>query len=300
VRSQTATDVMDGETREPEDQGFAGRSVVTFESRRAAEMASLIERHGGIPVSAPALREVALEQNEDALAFARGLRGGAFDVVILMTGTGTRALADEVNPEMDRAAFAQALGGVPKLIVRGPKPAAALRALGVHDFAAVPEPNTWREVLAAALGEGLLPGQRVAVQEHGAPSTELYAALERAGAVVTRVRVYKWALPEDTAPLRRALGAIAVAVAPIALFTSRAQVEHALAVADEEGIAPAVRERLRRGLLASIGPVCSEALRAEGLEPDVEPEHPKMGHLVKTAAARAAAILSAKGGREKF
>jgi uroporphyrinogen-III synthase len=109
------------------------------------------------------------------------------------------------------------------------------------------------------------------------------------------VRVYKWALPEDTAPLRRALRAIAVAVAPIALFTSRAQVEHALTVAEEEGIAPAVRERLRRGLVASIGPVCSEALRAEGLEPDVEPEHPKMGHLVKTASARAAAILSAKG-----
>jgi uroporphyrinogen-III synthase len=41
--------------------------------------------------------------------------------------------------------------------------------------------------------------------------------------------------------------------------------------------------------------VCSEALRAEGLEPDLEPEHPKMGHLVKAAAERAAAILEEKG-----
>lgn len=288
---------MDGDQQQPAEQGFGGRSVVTFESRRAAEMASLIARHGGVPVSAPALREVALEGNGEALAFARDLRNGSYDLVILMTGTGTRALADEVAPELDRAAFTDALRALPasSLIARGPKPAAALRELGVREMTVVPEPNTWREVLAAAVARGSLAGARIAVQEHGAPSADLYAALEREGARVTPVRVYKWALPEDTAPLRRALRDIAEGRAAIALFTSRAQVEHAVAVAEEEGIAAAVKDRLGRGLVASIGPVCSEALRGEGLPPDVEPEHPKMGHLVKAAAERAGAILAQRG-----
>ncbi len=274
-------------------QGFAGRSVVTFESRRAAEMASLIARHGGVAVSAPALRELKIEENPAARAFAQRLARGEWDVVILLTGVGTRALLDEIAPELDRLTFAAALGRA-LTIARGPKPAQVLRELGVAGFVTVPEPNTWREVLAALEARGPLAGLRVAVQEHGAPSLDLYEALARKGAQVTAVPVYKWALPEDTAPLRAALHAIAEQRARIVLFTSRSQVEHAFAVAAEERIAAAVKSALHRGLVASIGPVCSEALRAEGLTPDLEPTHPKMGHLVKESAQRATSILESK------
>ena len=156
----------------------------------------------------------------------------------------------------------------------------------------MPEPNTWREVADRVSPAA---GRRVAIQEHGAPSAELYEALRQGGAAVTPVPVYRWALPEDTGPLRRALHLVAEGGAEIALFTSRAQVEHAFAVAAEEGVADRVKDRLRRGVIASIGPVCTEALRAEELVPDVEPDHPKMGHLVKAAAERAAGVLAAKG-----
>jgi uroporphyrinogen-III synthase len=257
-------------------------------------MASLIERHGGVPVSAPTMREIAIDGNPAALAFARDLREGAFDLVILMTGVGTRALLEEIAPELDRAAFTAALGRVPLVVARGPKPASVLRELGFTSFVTVPAPNTWREVAAAIEARGPIAGKRVAVQEHGAPSHELYDRLRALGATVTAIPVYRWALPEDTTPLRRALHALAAGEVEIALFTSRAQVENALAIAAEEQLDAAVRERLRRGVLASIGPVCTEALRAEGLAPDLEPEHPKMGHLVKAAAERAAAILHTK------
>lgn len=272
---------------------FGGRLVVGFESRRAAEMASLIERHGGRAVSAPSLREVALEQPAAALPFAEALGAGRIDVVVLMTGVGTRGLVEAVAPVLDRSAFAAALART-TVVVRGPKPAAVLRELGVTGFVTVPGPNSHREVLGVLEGLGALAGRRVAVQEYGAPNRALVEALEGRGAEVVPVAVYRYALPEDTGPLRRALHGVAEGEIEIALFTSRAQVEHALLVAGEEGIEERVRARLGRGLVGSVGPVCSEALRLEGLPPDVEPEHPKMGHLVKEAAARSAAILQAK------
>ncbi|WP_437333030.1 uroporphyrinogen-III synthase [Sorangium sp. So ce394] len=289
---------------------FAGRRVITFESRRAAEMASLIQRYGGVPVTAPTLREVPIERNERALDFARRLAGAELDLVILMTGVGTRALVAEAAPALDPghggdgapdadagaqgvSLMAAALSSV-QLVVRGPKPAAALRELGVTRFVTVPEPNTWREIIEVVRGLGDLSGKRIAVQEHGAPSHELYAGLEAAGARVTPVPVYRWALPEDTSALRQALRLLADGGAAITLFTSRAQVEHALLVAAEEGLVDRLRAGLARGMVASIGPVCTEALRAEGIEPDVEPEHPKMGHLVRAAAVRSGEVLARK------
>jgi uroporphyrinogen-III synthase len=283
-----------GSAPKPPAKGFGGRAVVTFESRRAAEMASLVVRHHGAPIPAPTLREVPLTENAEAIAFARALAAGEIDGVVLMTGTGTRALVEEIASVLDRVAFAAALARVPLVVARGPKPALVLRELGVPRFVTVPEPNTWREVARAVADRAPLAGRRIAVQEHGAPSTELYEELRRGGAVVTPVPVYRWALPEDTAPLRAALHAIVAGRAHIALFTSRAQVEHVFAVAAEEQIAEPLRRALSGGMVASIGPVCTEALRAEGLEPDLEPEHSKMGHLVKAAAERSLAILEAK------
>lgn len=277
------------------DQGFGGLEVVTFESRRAAEMASLVERNHGAPLTAPTLREVPLTENAGAIAFARDLAAGAVDGFVLMTGVGTRALVEEIASVLDRSAFAAALAGVRLLVARGPKPAVVLRELGVSGFVTVPEPNTWREVARAVTERGPIAGLKIAVQEHGAPSTELYEELRRHGAVVTPVPVYRWALPEDTAPLRSALHAIVAGRARIALFTSRAQVEHVFAVAAEEQIAEPLRGALSRGVVASIGPVCTEALRVEGLEPDLEPDLSRMGHLVKAAAGRSASILAAKG-----
>lgn len=280
-------------------EGFGGLPVVSFESRRAAEMASLVERHGGFPISAPALREVRSPPSPETLAFAERLDAGAFDFVLLLTGVGTRALADEVAAVLPRDRLVAALART-RVIARGPKPAAVLREFGLPGFLAVPSPNTYREVLATldgAFGEAGLAGKQMAVQEYGVPNDALYDGLRARGVHVTPVRVYTWALPEDTGPLRAALGKLARGEANIALFTTRAQVENALLVAADEGLEAEVRAALATGVVGSIGPVCSDTLRAEGLPPDVEPDNPKMGHLVKEAAARSLAILAAKAAR---
>ena len=273
--------------------GFGGLRVVAFESRMAQPTATLIARHGGRPISAPSMREIPLEANHEALAFAERLFRGEFDLVILLTGVGTRTLAAAIETRHPRQRLVEALGRV-TLVARGPKPVAVLRELGVRDFIAVPEPNTWREILATLDQQAPVADRRVAVQEYGVPNWELVRELERRGAQVTRVPVYRWALPDDPEPLRRAVRAIAAGDADVLMFTNAGQVANVLRVAAEEGIEEALRNALDDMAVASIGPTCSEALKEQGIAVDVEPPHPKLAALVEEAAARAPEILRTK------
>jgi len=276
---------------------FAGLRVLVAESRRAREMASLVTTYGGTPLSAPSMREVPLESNTEAVAFANGLERGDYDVVVLLTGVGTRALVAVVEAVRgSRDAFLAALRRS-RVVARGPKPVAVLRELDVPIWMTAPEPNTWRDLLAAfdaRRDELSLEGLRVAVQEYGVANPELLAGLESRGARVTRVPVYQWALPEDLGPLRTAIRALVAGEVDVALFTTATQVVHLLRVAEDMGARADALEGLRRIAVASIGPTTSEELRRHGLDPDLESSHPKMGFLVREAAERAGAVLDAK------
>jgi uroporphyrinogen decarboxylase len=272
---------------------FGGLRVVAFESRMANEVATMIERRGGVPIIAPAMREVPLDDNHAALDFATRLLAQEIDIAIFLTGIGTRVLFDAMETRHQRAALVAALSRI-ITVARGPKPVRTLRDLGIQPSVVVPEPNTWRELLAALTGFVSLKGKRVAIQEYGVSNRELTAGLEARGADVTIVPVYRWTLPADRAPIRAALDAIASGHADVALFTSSNQVTNVIQLADAEGIGAEVRRGFSAIAVGSIGPVCSEQIRAYGLSVDFEPEHSKLGHLVKEAAARTAAILAAK------
>lgn len=276
--------------------GLAGLRVLSLESRRAAEMAKLIANYGGQPMVAPSMQEVPLESNKEALAFGRALVNGAFDVVVFLTGVGARALMRVLENEFTREAIVGALTHV-AVIVRGPKPAAALKELGVPVMLSVPEPHTWRELLTVldARADSLaVRGQRVAVQEYGAPNPELLAGLSERGAVVTRVPVYDWALPDDVGPLRNAVQAVARGEIDMALFTTSLQVMHLLRIASEMQVEEAVRAAFERIAVGSIGPMTSETLREQGIAVDFEPAHSKMGLLVGEAAQRARELVELK------
>jgi uroporphyrinogen-III synthase len=190
---------------------FAGLRVLSLESRRAQEMAKLISNFGGHPIVAPSMREVPLEENTDALDFAGAIKQGQLDMVIFLTGVGTRALTKVVETIYPRQEFVAALNKV-AVIARGPKPLAALRELGVRVSLTVPEPNTWRELLQVLDDnrESLpLPGSRVAVQEYGVSNPELLEGLAARGALLTSVPVYQWRLPEELGPLRHAVELLA-------------------------------------------------------------------------------------------
>jgi uroporphyrinogen-III synthase len=276
--------------------GFNGLRVLALESRRAKEIAQLIANNGGQPTVAPSTREVSSGPSAEELQFAADLLQDHFGAVIFMTGVGTRALGHAVEPLCSPAQFAAALSRT-KVVARGPKPVAVLRELGVPITLSVPEPNTWREILQALdqnPDKVPLPGQRVAVQEHGVPSPELYAGLKDRGAQVFPVHVYEWQLPEDTRPLRDAVTALTQDQIDIVLLTSSVQIQHLLRIAEEMKLRDEVLNALRRTVVASIGPVTSETLRGLRISVDLEPSHPKMGLLVKETADRRAELQRKK------
>jgi uroporphyrinogen-III synthase len=279
--------------------GFAGLRVLALESRRAPELAKLIVTYGGEPVVAPAMREVPLESNKEALDFAAALFAGEFGMVIFLTGVGTRALLGVVETVHDRGRYAAALQRV-KVVARGPKPVAALREIGITPTITAPEPNTWRELLAALDEAGgsreelRLRGVRVAVQEYGVSNPELLSGLRERGAIVTRVPVYQWALPDDCAPLRAAVKALAEGEIDAVLFTTSVQVAHLFQIAGEMKLEEPMLRGLKRVMVASIGPTTSEELQRRGIRADLEPSHPKMGFLVKEVAEQSAELLRKK------
>src|SRR5260370_18415578 len=126
---------------------FGGAQVLSLESRRSAEMAQLIRKQQGEPFVAPSMREAPLERNEEAFRFAEKLFAGEFDMVVLLTGVGTRLLGQVLGTRYPAARFAEGLRGL-TVVARGPKPLAVLREWNVPAALMAPEPNHWQGTLS--------------------------------------------------------------------------------------------------------------------------------------------------------
>jgi uroporphyrinogen-III synthase len=134
-------------------------------------------------------------------------------------------------------------------------------------------------------------GKHVAVQEYGVSNPELLRGLRERGALVTRVPIYQWDLPDDTGPLRAAVDAVIAGQVDVVLFTTGVQVQHLFQIAERCGKKDLLKIGLARVVKASIGPTTSEVLRSHDLLVDLETSHPKMGFLVKEAAEQSEALL---------
>jgi uroporphyrinogen-III synthase len=272
---------------------FNGLTVAAFESRMAAEIIRLIERHGGVPLVTPALREIPLDDNSAALKFGVQLTTERVDMLILLTGVGTTALFDLLKTRYPWSSIVAALKQT-ALVARGPKPVAALKAFGLQPTLTVPEPNTWIDLISTLDEYRPVKGLRVAVQEYGASNPDLLDALKQRGADVFQIPIYRWALPEDLRPLRQALNNIIDGKVSVLLITNAAQVDHVMQVLGKEGKVEPFRTALKKMVVASIGPTASERLRQYEWPIDLEPSHPKMGVLVKECAEQAQALIAEK------
>ena len=159
--------------------------------RKPIAPAELIRKQGGDPFVAPSMREAPVEENEEAFRFAERLFDGRFEMMILLTGVGTRQLNRLLATRFPETAFADALRRI-TLVARGPKPVAAFREMGLTAAIVAPEPNTSRELLDVLQSR---PERSIAVQEYGRSNPDLLDTLRARGHEVTTVRVYQYQLP---------------------------------------------------------------------------------------------------------
>ncbi|HEX4797756.1 MAG TPA: uroporphyrinogen-III synthase, partial [Burkholderiales bacterium] len=182
------------------------KTVAILESRLGNQLAELVEKHGGRAMLAPALAEV---PDVDNAAIARLV--GEFEsrppkIAIFQTGVGTRALFAATDSLGLTRRLLELLARC-VVVARGPKPTSALRVRDVRIDRSAKEPYTTVEVLDS-LRDVSLKGERVVVQRYGETNVELDRALRAKGAEVVEIPTYRWALPEDTAPLVQLIDAL--------------------------------------------------------------------------------------------
>jgi uroporphyrinogen-III synthase len=257
--------------------------VAILENRAGAHLAELIARRGGVPMLAPALEEVPDVDPESVASLIARWRVTAFKIVIFQTGVGTRALF-QATDSLGLTDELLRLLATAVVVVRGPKPVGELNARRVRIDIRASSPFTTDTVLEALAA---IPVDRVQVlvQRYGAGNQQLREALEARGAGVQEVATYRWALPADLKPLQDLLKSLAQSRVDAAVFTSAVQIHNLHAVAEIEGCAGELADRLNRLVVASIGPVCSRALREHGVKPTFEADPPKLGPLMSALEA---------------
>jgi uroporphyrinogen-III synthase len=252
--------------------------VAILETRTGAHLGELIARRGGVPVLAPALEEVPDVDSQAVAALLAGWRTDPFKIIIFQTGVGTRGLFQATDAAGLTGELLQYLSSS-VVVVRGPKPVGELNARNVRIDIRAATPFTTEMVLEAV---SVIPMQdaRVLVQRYGAANQLLREGLEKRGASVQEIATYRWALPADIRPLNQLLDALARSSIDAVVFTSAVQIHNLYAVAEQAGRSSDLATQLNRLVIASIGPVCSRALREHGVRPTFEADPPKLGPLV--------------------
>lgn len=279
------------------DKPLYGMTTVCFESRLSDSAAALLEKRGATVIRSPSMQEVPLKDHHEIFRFAEQLFGGGVDILICMTGVGTQILIDTLETRYKRSEILKRLRNL-TIVVRGPKPVRILKKMDVPFEVAAPEPNTWIELLDAIDEHETtanLAGKKVAVQEYGETNQGFLEALDQRGAEIIRIPVYRWALPDDPAPLWKGIQAVLNGQVQIALFTSKTQIEHVMQVANKKRVGQALQQALNKTFIASIGPVCTNGLHGHGLQVDFEPTRSKLGVFIKELSEFAPAVIRNTG-----
>ena len=257
---------------------LGGRVIAFLEARRATEMADLICRHNGVPLSAPMLRELHTPDAPELQATVQQVCRSNVALWLLLTGVGTHTIFEAaryagLEPTL-RARLAAAV-----VAVRGPKPASVLRAESIRIDIAAPPPHTTAELLAA-IAHVALQDRTVAVQLYGAPNAELSQTLRARGATVIELAPYVWDRPSNPDSALCLLQQLEKKRVDALLVTSQAQVENLFSIAAEHGVRP----DLDGVAIGAQGPVARAALERHGAHAAFAADHGHMGSLVLAAA----------------
>ena len=251
------------------DWNLQGKTIAVPEMRELEVFSALLERRGAKVLRCPLVTIYDSPHSAQVLAFAVKLAEGGFDDFVLITGEGlTRIMSciDRYEPAL-RPRFVEGLRNL-RTITRGPKPARALRVLGLKPQIEASQPTT--EGVIRSLSEEALEGRRMAVQLYGNdPNLTLMRFLRDRKAEVTTVAPYVYGNAVDDATVHSLLERMAAGEVDAIAFTSKLQIERLVT----QHPAPLVRRALTRTKIAAVGPIVAEAIRAAGFEVASSPEH---------------------------
>ena len=257
--------------------------VALLEARMSVEMADLVRRYGGIPVSVPAVSEVPINCSPEVSGFIDAMSAGKIHTVVFFTGVGVTTLFREAE-QLGRLAELVSVLQKLTIVCRGPKPSAPLRKMGIPITLNAREPFTTHELLDE-LAKLDLRDKVVGVVHYGERNEVLTEALRERGAKVHELGLYMWLLPEDISGLQNLINDCLWQHVDAMAFTSQVQVRHLFLIASRMGCEHELATVLRKNIVvASVGPTCTAVLQEYGVVPHVIPDHPKMGYLVKALA----------------
>jgi uroporphyrinogen-III synthase len=261
---------------------FTGRRIALLEARMSEEAATLVRNLGGIPDSVPAVREV-IHPHRIGRFLDDLVSGHRPSVVIFLTGIGVSTLFSEASR---RGCLEATLAALRTTIVacRGPKPMSVLRLHDVPVHVAPAEPFTTKELIEA-LEAVEVHGSDIALVHYGQPNHRLVDALLARGARVEELQLYEWTMPEDVEPLRSLVHRLIEGLVDAIAFTNEIQCRHLFAAAAELDLTESLVTALNTNtVVAVVGPVCAEALRAVGVAADVMPARPRMAPMIDALA----------------
>ena len=248
---------------------LTGRTIAVPETRELDVFSALLERRGATVVRCPLVAIRDLEDPAPVLQFVQRFNERACDDLILLTGEGLRrilACLDQHQPAL-RGPFIARLGEVRK-ITRGPKPARALRELGLKSDLAAEVPTTAGVIDALRPIAFTLQGRVFGVQLYGSePNQPLIDFLEGAGAGVITVAPYRYADAADDAAVHDLLAKLATGSIDAIAFTSIQQVRRLFDLGGE-----ATAATLARTQVAAVGPVVAAELEARGINVRAMPD----------------------------
>jgi uroporphyrinogen-III synthase len=253
-----------------EHRALTGRTVAVPETRELDIFARMLEERGAVTIRCPL---IAIHDVPDAApveAWLRRFNGGGCDDLVLLTGEGLRRLVGFARRAGIEAEFVTRLA-LMRTVTRGPKPARALRELGLRP--GVPAEIPTSDGVIAALSRFDLTGRRIGVQLYPDNTHEkLLGFIAGAGATADPVLPYRYASAADDRRVEELIGQLAGGGVDVIAFTSAPQVRRLIAVAESSSKTEALRSGLARTRVAAIGPVVVAALERFGARADIVPK----------------------------
>lgn len=268
---------------------LAGRRILVPESRELDLVAGMLEKQGAVALRCPLVAIHDLVDTTPVEAWIARLSGGAFDDLVLFTGEGLRRIMAVAERIGATEGVVTALAGV-RRIVRGPKPTRVLRGLGLAPDITALAPTT------AGLLETLSPlaweGRRVGLQLYPGQGEAMTDFFQRAGASVDAVLPYRYASDEEDRAVVEAIRGMAAGEVEMIAFTSTPQVRRLQQVAREHDLVEMLDRAMGRVVVASIGPVTTEAVEKAGWSVGAVPS--ELFHL-KPMIAEVARLYAERG-----